>query len=61
MSPRAGRDGRCLGSSWAASGVAVGFMIFEDDEELFMKFQIKNSLTLGEMNVYYTLKLVMYY
>ena len=39
----------------------LGFMIFEDDEELVMKFQIKNSLTLGEMNVYYTLKLVMYY
>ena len=52
VSPRAGRDECCLGSSWATSSVTVGFKIFEDGEELLMKFQIKDSLTLGEMNVY---------
>ena len=41
-----------LDGLWTTSGVAVGFMIFENCEEFLMKFQTKCSLYLGKINVY---------
>ena len=61
---RLAETGALSWGSGTTGGVAVGFMIFEDDDELLMKFQIKRSLPsmicLGEsILVQYTLALIM--